>query len=108
MSAEFKAFLANDGIHHITSATYHRSMNGLVEKAVQTMKRALKEATGGTLKTRVSPFPGSLPLYTTTGMCPAEIMFGTYWNGWPPTGKALNTSDCWRLIACLGQELLRE
>lgn len=51
-------------------------MNGLVERAIQTMKRALEKAAGGTLKTRVSPIPGSLPLYTTTGMSPAKIMFG--------------------------------
>lgn len=54
MSVEFKAFLATNRIRHITSIPFHPSTNGLMEREVQTMNRALKKATGGILKVRVS------------------------------------------------------
>ena len=41
-SAEFRTFMARNGIRHITSAPYHPSTNGLAERAVQTFKQALR------------------------------------------------------------------
>ncbi len=38
-SAEFKRFVQENGIHHITSAPYHPSTNGLAKRAVQTFKQ---------------------------------------------------------------------
>lgn len=42
VSAELKEFLAKNGIEHITSAPYHASPNGCVERAVQTFKSVMK------------------------------------------------------------------
>ncbi|CAM5144711.1 unnamed protein product [Natator depressus] len=46
ISQEFQTFMKANGIHHITSAPYHPSTNGLAERFVQTMKQALKSARG--------------------------------------------------------------
>lgn len=46
VSKEFKAFLEENGIHHITSAPYHPATNELAERFVQTMKHALKSGQG--------------------------------------------------------------
>ena len=42
VSAEFETFLKQNGIKHVTSAPYHPSTNGLVERLVQTLKQSLK------------------------------------------------------------------
>ncbi|CAM5155646.1 unnamed protein product [Natator depressus] len=46
VSQEFQNFMKANGTHHITSAPYHPSTNGLAERFVQTMKQALKLARG--------------------------------------------------------------
>ena len=43
VSSEFKSFLLKNGIKLITSAPYHPSTNGLVERAVQTFKQGMKK-----------------------------------------------------------------
>ena len=78
VSAEFKQFLTKNGIHHITSAPYHPSSNGLAERAVQTVKQGLKKLREGSVKDRVARF---LFAYrntpqSTTGNSPAELLFG--------------------------------
>ncbi len=42
ISAEFKRFFQENGIHHITGAPYHPSTNGLAERAVQSFKQGIK------------------------------------------------------------------
>ena len=76
-SAEFDEFVRRNGIKHLTSAPYHPASNGLAERAVQTVKIALKKATTGTsLETRISRFLFQYRLtpHTTTGVSPAKLL----------------------------------
>ena len=41
-SSEFSQFLKENHIKHIVSTPYHSALNGLAERFVQTLKRALK------------------------------------------------------------------
>ena len=76
VSAEFKQFLTKNGIHHITSAPYHPSSNGLAKRVLQTVKQGLKKLREGSVKDRVVRF---LFAYrntpqSTTGNSPAELL----------------------------------
>ena len=76
-STEFDEFVRRNGIKHLTSAPYHPASNGLAERAVQTVKIALKKATTGTsLETRMSRFLFQYRLtpHTTTGVSPAKLL----------------------------------
>lgn len=77
VSDTFRRFLKDNGIKHITSAPYHPSTNGLAERFVQTLKKALK------------CFPGDLDHglqnflfcyrntpHSTTGDSPAMLLLG--------------------------------
>ena len=78
VSKEFEEFMKNNGIRHVKSAPYHPSTNGLVERAVQTFKKAMKKQSG-TLQTRLSRFLFKYRTtpHTTTGISPAELRWGT-------------------------------
>ena len=78
VSKEFEEFMKNNGIRHVKSAPYHPSTNGLVERAVQTFKKAIKKQSG-TLQTRLSRFLFKYRTtpHTTTGISPAELRWGT-------------------------------
>ena len=43
ISWEFKNFLCQNGVEHVMSAPYHPATNGLVERAVQTLKGGVKK-----------------------------------------------------------------
>ena len=77
VSHQFKDFMSQNGIVHITSAPYHPSTNGLAERAVQTFKLGLKRITGSSIQDWLSKF---LLHYrnphTTTGVPPAELLMG--------------------------------
>ena len=77
VSAEFEAFLASNGIKHITSAPYHPASNGLAERAVQIVKR-LKKITQGSMRSRIAQvlFTYRLTPQSTTGISPGELLFG--------------------------------
>ncbi|XP_045111311.1 uncharacterized protein K02A2.6-like [Portunus trituberculatus] len=53
-SEEFETFLKQNGIVHIKTSPYHPASNGLAEKAVQTLKRAMTKETAGSLESRVA------------------------------------------------------
>ena len=44
-SQEFKTFVKNNRIQHVTTAPYHPASNGMAERAAQTFKLRLKKAT---------------------------------------------------------------
>ena len=77
ISQEFKEFCKNSGVRHITTAVYKPSTNGLAEKMVQTLKKALrtsKSAIQDTLDRFL--FNYRLTPHSTTGVSPAELIFG--------------------------------
>lgn len=75
-SAEFEAFLKQNGIQHVTSAPFHPASNGLAERAVQTFKEGMKKVKGDTLETKLARFLFSYRItpQTTTGLSPAEML----------------------------------
>ena len=78
-SEEFAAFVHGNGIKHLTSAPYHPAANGLAERAVQTLKNALKKDPGGvSLETQIARFLFRYRItpHSTTGVSPAEMLMG--------------------------------
>ena len=78
-SEEFAAFVRRNGIRHLTSAPYHPASNGLAERAVQTLKNALKKGTDGvSLETQIARFLFRYRItpHSTTGVAPAELLIG--------------------------------
>ena len=77
-SAEFRTFMARNGIRHITSAPYHPSTNGLTERAVQTFKQALQRISGCSVQERLSKFLFKYRVtpHTVTGIPPCEMLMG--------------------------------
>ena len=77
-SQEFRKFMEQNGIRHITSAPYHPSTNGLAERAVQTFKRAIERLSDLPIQERLSKFLFTYRLtpHTTTGIAPAELLMG--------------------------------
>uniref|UniRef100_A0AAQ4PHJ0 Gypsy retrotransposon integrase-like protein 1 n=1 Tax=Gasterosteus aculeatus aculeatus TaxID=481459 RepID=A0AAQ4PHJ0_GASAC len=75
-SQEFKAFMNQNGIQHITSAPFHPASNSLAERAVQTFKQGIKKIKGDTLETKVARFLFNYRItpQTTTGLSPAEML----------------------------------
>ena len=56
-SAEFATFTEANGIKHLRSAPYHPASNGLAERAVQTLKAAIKKSGSGVpLEVQISRF----------------------------------------------------
>ena len=78
-SQEFKEFAKNSGIRHITTAVYKPSTNGLAKKMAQTLKRALRTSTSPLQQTLDRfLFNYRLTPQSTTGVSPAELMFGRW------------------------------
>ena len=78
VSAEFEQFCKRNGIKHIRVAPYHPSSNGLAERAVRIFKEGLKKQTQGSPSDRIARllFEYRRTPHTTTGLSPAELMFG--------------------------------
>ena len=77
-SNEFQAFCTANGIQHIRVAPYHPSSNGLVERAVQTLKGGLAKMRTGTFTERLQRFLMAYrnTPHATTGISPAELLMG--------------------------------
>lgn len=77
-SAEFQDFMVGNGIRHIRTAPYHPASNGQAERAVKIVKDALKKSTKDSLQTQLSRFLFRYRLtpHSTTGVAPAELLFG--------------------------------
>ena len=75
-SDEFRRFMDYCGIHHIKTAVYKPSTNGLAERMVQTFKRALKTSKEPVYRIidRFLYTYRNTP-HTTTGITPGELMF---------------------------------
>ena len=78
VSQEFKEFMSQNGILHITSAPYHPSTNGLAERAVQSFKLGVKRITGSSMQERLTKFLFQYRItpHTTTGIPPADMLMG--------------------------------
>ena len=76
-STEFQTFVQRNGFRHIRSAPYHPATNGLAERAVQTVKNALRK-TSRDIDTCLSRFLFQYRLtpHSTTGRSPAELLLG--------------------------------
>eukprot|EP00057_Strongylocentrotus_purpuratus_P023342 XP_011677816.1 PREDICTED: uncharacterized protein K02A2.6-like [Strongylocentrotus purpuratus] len=74
-SDEFAKFMKMNAINHIRGAPYHPATNGLAERAVQTVKGALRKMSGP-LHTRLSRFLLSYRTtpQATTKQSPAELL----------------------------------
>jgi transposase InsO family protein len=77
-SADFTRFCKGNGIRHTASTPYHPRTNGLAERAIQSLKQALKKMD------KSEPLWDNISRYlleqhttphTTTGVAPAEVMF---------------------------------
>ena len=77
-SSKFSDFLKRNGIHHVLTPPYHPSVNGLVERSVQTFKEGLKRLERGLLNTRLMRFLFKYRItpHSSTGVSPTELMFG--------------------------------
>ena len=80
VSAEFEAFLADNGIKHLTSAPYHPASNSLAEHTVQIIKKGLRKITQGSMRTRLAKIPFTNPLtpQSTTGISPSKLLLGCH------------------------------
>jgi len=78
VSQEFEHFLRSNGIHHPTSAPYHPALNGLAERAVQTVEKGLKKEKSGNLTVRLAKvlLAYRITPQSTTGTSPAELLLG--------------------------------
>ena len=79
-SEEFQAFVSSSGIRHITSAPYHPPTNCLAERAVQTIKQALRfmYQSSKPVKEKLAKFLIAYrnALHSTTGVSPAQLLLG--------------------------------
>ena len=76
-SAEFQFFAKANGFRHVRSEPYHPATNGLAERAVQTLKNALKRMAGD-VETCLARFLFQYKLtpHSTKGQSPAELLLG--------------------------------
>ena len=78
VSREFELFLEKNGVRHITSAPYQPSTNGQAENAVKSLKYFLKHCAEEDWRMKLDKFLFQYRVtpHSTTGVSPAELMFG--------------------------------
>ena len=79
ISQEFQDFIQCRGLRHITTTVYKPSTNGIAERMVQTFKRSLKKLSSSSdIQLVIDKFVFNYRLtpHSTTGVSPAELMFG--------------------------------
>ena len=81
MSSELQEFLKKNGIRHVRTPPYHPASNRQVEWVVQTFKEGMKRIKEGSLNTRLCRFLFKYRMtpHSSTGVSPAELMFGRKW-----------------------------
>ncbi len=78
-SGEFREFTVTNGINHTFTAPYHPTANGLAERSVQIIKKALKtHKGGGDMTQHISEFLMRYRIipHSTTGISPSELLMG--------------------------------
>ena len=67
-----------NAIKHVTTTPYHPALNGLAERAVQTLKTGLKKMTNGNIEDKLAHFLFQYRItpHTMTGQSPAELLMG--------------------------------
>ena len=76
-SGEFNDYCAQNSIKSVHSSPFHPSSNGLVEKAVQTVKSGLKKMRGDLEDRLISVlFKYRITPHTTTGETPSLLLMG--------------------------------
>ena len=76
--SQLEQFLKKNGVKHVKTPPYHPASNGLAERAVQTFKEGMRKLKDGSLDTKLSRFLFKYRMtpQSTTGVTPAELMFG--------------------------------
>lgn len=78
-SEEFAEFMKLNGIHHIKTAVYKPSTNGLAENMVKSFKSCLKKNSANNdidLKINNFLFRYRITPHSTTGVTPSELIYG--------------------------------
>ena len=87
--------MENKGINHTLTWPYHPQSNGLVERAAQTFKEAIRKM-DGSLESKISKFlfNYSITSQSTARLAPAEILF----DRWPRSRFDLLYPDIYRKV----------
>ena len=77
-STDFQQFVKANGINHVVTAPYQPQGNDLAKCMVQTFKNSMKTCTNGTITYKLNRFLSQYRTtpHRTTGVTPAELMFG--------------------------------
>ena len=75
---ELADFLKRNGVRHVRTPVYHPASNGLVKRAVQTFKNGMRKLKEGSVDRKLSHFLFKYRItpQSSTGISPAELMFG--------------------------------